>query len=76
MSHSIEIYDHFYYKNSDKKQKEILTSLGWILIEECCYLFLAIAIMLNIAKWIYFFLFFKTHRDIRLNEINAEISSN
>ena len=30
--------------------------------------------MLNIAKWIYFFLLTKTHRNIRLYEINAEIS--
>ena len=31
--------------------------------------------MLNIAKWIYYFLVMKTHREIRLFEINAEISS-
>ena len=39
------------------------------------FLFLEMAIMLNIAKWIYYFLLIKTHRSIRLFEISAEISS-
>ena len=39
------------------------------------FLFLELAIMLNIAKWIYYFLVMKTHREIRINEISAEISS-
>ena len=30
-------------------------------------------IILNIAKWIYFFLVIQTHRNIRLFEINAEV---
>ena len=29
--------------------------------------------MLNIAKWIYFFMVIKTHRNIRLFEISVEI---
>ena len=39
------------------------------------FLFLEMAIMLNIAKWIYYFLLINTHRKIRLFEINAEIIS-
>ena len=74
MGHSYEIFEHYYVKKWDKKQKDILISLHWSLLQEFCYLFLSIAIMLNIAKWIYFFLLIKTHRNIRLNEINAEIS--
>ena len=37
------------------------------------YLLIQLAIMLNIAKWMYFFLVMKTHRDIRIVEINAQI---
>ena len=32
---------------------------------ECRYLFMELAIMLNISKWIYFFFVIQTHRDIR-----------
>ena len=39
------------------------------------FLFLEMAIMLNIAKWIYYFLLINTHRKIRLFEISAEIIS-
>ena len=76
MGHSYEIFEHYYVKHWDKKQKDILISLHWSLLDEFCFLFLSIAIMLNIAKWIYFFLLIKTHRNIRLYEINEEISSN
>ena len=37
-------------------------------------LFLEISIMLNIAKWIYFFFVIKTHRSIREHEIEVEMT--
>ena len=38
---------------------------------ELIYLFLELAIMINIGIWGYFFLKIQTHRDIRYDEINA-----
>ena len=37
------------------------------------YIFLELAIILNIAKWVYFYLVIKTHRSIREYEINVAI---
>ena len=37
------------------------------------YLFLELAALMNIAKWIYFFLVVQTHRNIRHYEINMDI---
>ena len=37
------------------------------------FLFLELAIMLNISKWIYFYLVILTHRKIRYDEIFAEM---
>ena len=37
------------------------------------YLFLQLAIMLNISKWIYFYLVIIAHRKIRYDEIDAAI---
>ena len=37
------------------------------------FLFLEIAILMNLAKWIYYFLAIKTQRDIRHYEINMDI---
>ena len=39
------------------------------------YLFLWLAIMLNIAKWVYFFFVIKSHRSIREHEIEVELMS-
>ena len=43
------------------------------ILYEFRYLFLELAIMLNIAIWGYFYLKILTHRDIRYDEINAAI---
>ena len=37
------------------------------------YLFFELAILMNIAKWIYYFLVVKTHRNIRHYEISMDI---
>ena len=37
------------------------------------YLFLELAILMNIAKWFYYFLVVKFHRNIRHYEINMDI---
>ena len=37
------------------------------------YLFVELAIILNVAKWFYFFFIMKTHRSIREYEINEAI---
>ena len=37
------------------------------------YLFLELAILMNIAKWVYYFMVVKTHRNIRHYEINMDI---
>ena len=37
------------------------------------YLFLELAMMLNIGIWVYFYLKIQTHRDIRYDEINEAL---
>ena len=36
-------------------------------------MFLELAILLNISKWVYFFLVAQTHRNIRYHEISMEL---
>ena len=51
----------------------LYASLRTIFTKEFRNLFLELAIMLNIAKWIYYYLVILTHRKIRYNEIDAAI---
>ena len=37
------------------------------------FLFLELAVLMNIAKWIYFILAVRAHRNIRIFEINMDI---
>ena len=70
---SARIWAYFRQENPTKKDIDIYFSLRYIIYYEFYFLFLELAIMLNIAKWIYFYLLIQTHRNIRIYEINQEI---
>ena len=69
---SLGIWDYFKEKLSIREWL-IYISLFSILNLEFRFLFLELAVMLNITKWIYFYLVILTHRKIRYDEIYAEI---
>ena len=72
MGHLLKILQYF-HSDFYQSHLKVYNCLQWSFAYSFCYLFLQIAILLNIAKWIYFFLVIQTHRNIRLFEINAEI---
>ena len=75
MDFSVKIWAYCKQDSFGHWETHLFHTLEYIFTEEFCYLFLELAIMLNISKWMYYFLVIKTHRNIRLYEINEEIIS-
>ena len=48
-------------------------NIEWILGNVISDLFLELAILMNVTKWIYYFLVMLTHRNIREEEIKVEV---
>ena len=57
---------------SDKYLKTRM-SIEWILENVSPVMFLELAILMNITKWLYFFMVVQTHRNIREEEIKVEV---
>ena len=71
MYHSLDTYTYFNEKFTFRKGILYLSLQN--ISYEFSFLFLELAIMLNISKWIYFYLVILTHRKIRYDEIFAEM---
>ena len=54
-------------------QKNVRFNIEWILANVIPVLCLDLSILMNIAKWIYYFLVIRTHRKIRWEELYVEI---
>ena len=57
--------------NIEDMSKYFCTRL--VLSQTMPYLFLQLGILMNITKWVYFFVAINTHRNIRHFEINMEM---
>ena len=73
--HSLDILAYFKRDSFTDWESKIYKEISEIFGYLSPYLFLWLAVMLNIAKWIYFFLVIKTHRSIREHEIEVELIS-
>ena len=69
----MDIWDYVRGDRFTEWDREIFITLGPIFVFQFNYLFLWLAIILNMAKWVYFYLVIKTHRSIREYEINEAI---
>ena len=73
MNFSLDILYYYEREGWDSLYKITLYYTLQNVTIELSVLFLELAIMLNISKWVYFFLVILTHRKIRYDEIFAEM---
>ena len=71
--HSMDIWVYIRGDNITDWEIDFYVAISDIFLHQLNYLFLWLAIMLNIAKWVYFILVIKTHRGIREYEIYVKI---